>query len=135
MGQIDVQSVAAVIVLGVLGPGLAASGAPPGPRRTTSARRGATAGPAPSTPRGRRSAEPRSRTSDPATSCYLQGGATFTGTLQLTAEDSGTSANPVIIDSYGTGRATISSGTAKGVSVYNASGVVVRNLQVVGAGP
>jgi hypothetical protein len=71
---------------------------------------------------------------EPGDRLYLQGGATFTGTLQLTMEDGGTAASPVIVDSYGTGRATISSGAGKGVSVYNAAGVTVRNLRVVGAG-
>jgi hypothetical protein len=70
----------------------------------------------------------------PGDHVYLQGGATFTGNLQLTNEDSGTPTKPVIIDSYGTGRATISSGAARGVSVYNASGVALRNLRVVGSG-
>jgi hypothetical protein len=71
---------------------------------------------------------------EPGDHVYLQGGATFTGTLRLTAEDSGTATNPVVIDSYGTGRAIISSGTAQGVSVYDAAGVEVHDLKIAGAG-
>jgi hypothetical protein len=71
---------------------------------------------------------------EPGDHVYLQGGATFTGTLRLTNEDSGTATNPVVIDSYGTGRAIISSGAAQGVSVYDASGIEVHDLKIVGAG-
>ena len=70
----------------------------------------------------------------PGDRLLLRGSQTFPGTLRLTAEDAGTTAEPVVIASYGDGRATIGAGTGKGVSVYNAGGVEVKNLVVSGAG-
>ena len=64
----------------------------------------------------------------------LRGGHHVPGTLQLTSGDTGTAANPVIIDSYGTGRAVISSGAGQGVSVYNAAGIDGARPEIVGAG-
>jgi hypothetical protein len=70
----------------------------------------------------------------PGDRLLLKGSQTFPGTLRLTAEDAGTTAEPVVVASYAEGRATISAGTGKGVSIYNARGVEVRNLVVVGVG-
>jgi len=50
----------------------------------------------------------------------------------LTAEDAGTPQQPVVIGSYGSGRARIKAGDGSGVTVRNAGGVVVENLIVKG---
>ena len=70
----------------------------------------------------------------PGDSVLFQGGATFEGTLRLDAGDSGTPELPVVVGSYGGGRATIRSGAATAVSVYNTSGLVVRDLTLAGDG-
>src|SRR5688572_18957656 len=44
---------------------------------------------------------------NPADSVFFRGGDTFTGKIDLVPTDTGTSASPVTINSYGTGRATI----------------------------
>ena len=127
-------AVAAVIVLGVLGPGLAASAAPTGGRAYYVSPTGRDSGPGTINAPWRTLGRASTANLDPGDRLYLRGGSTFTGTLQLTMEDAGTSANPVIVDSYGTGPATISSGAGTGVSVHNAAGIAVRNLRVVGSG-
>jgi hypothetical protein len=59
---------------------------------------------------------------------------TFPGNLRLSAQDAGTSNAPVVIGSFGKGRATILAGRQTGISVENAGGVTIENLIVVGAG-
>jgi hypothetical protein len=70
----------------------------------------------------------------PGDRLLLQAGATFSGTLVLTTEDAGTPSRPVVVGSYGAGRATIDAGTGAGVLVANAGGVVVENLVLRGDG-
>jgi len=62
----------------------------------------------------------------------FEGGHDYHGNLLLTAEDAGTPKRPVIIGSYGSGRARIKAGNGSGVTVRNAGGVVVENLIVIG---
>lgn len=69
---------------------------------------------------------------EPGDRVLLQGGQTFTGTLWLLAEDSGTAAQPVIITSYGSGRATLQNGEGHAIGIHNAGGIVVRNLELDG---
>jgi hypothetical protein len=63
---------------------------------------------------------------------HFEGGQTFAGTVSLSADDVGTDAAPITIDSYGTGRATIDGGTGDGISLYNTAGIDVSNLIIVG---
>ena len=70
----------------------------------------------------------------PGARVLFQAGQTFAGNLRLTAEDAGTASLPVVIGSFGDGRATISAGAGTGVAVENAGGITVENLVVVGAG-
>lgn len=63
----------------------------------------------------------------------FEGGQTFTGTLAFGTDDTGTAANPIAVSSYGTGRATISAGAGKGISVYNTTGFAISELAVLGA--
>ncbi len=72
---------------------------------------------------------------NPGDQVLFQGGATFTGSLQFTSRDGGTPASPVVISSYGTGKATINSPTAEGIKVYNAGGFNISNLKFTGPGP
>lgn len=65
---------------------------------------------------------------------YFEGGQTFSGSLYFDTGDGGTPANPITLSSYGTGRATISSGTSDGLFAYNRAAFVVQDLIFVGAG-
>ena len=70
----------------------------------------------------------------PGTCIYLKGGDTITGTLQLDSDDAGNARSPVVIGSYGAGRAAIYSGTQTGVSGTNVAGVIIQDLKIVGSG-
>jgi Right handed beta helix region len=82
-------------------------------------------------------AKVNSSTYQPGDSILFQGGQTFTGGLNLTSSHWNralAATNPVTIGSYGTGRATISSGTAAGFIATNLGGFHLRDLNFVGAG-
>jgi hypothetical protein len=64
----------------------------------------------------------------------FEAAASFAGNLLVPAEDAGTSNAPVVIGSFGEGRATILAGRETGITVENAGGVAIENLIVVGAG-
>jgi hypothetical protein len=70
----------------------------------------------------------------PGDSLRFEGGATFVGGLYLDADDGGRADLPVVVTSYGQGRATIEAGDGFGIFAYNAGGVEVRDLVVAGAG-
>jgi hypothetical protein len=70
----------------------------------------------------------------PGDRVLFQATQTFAGSLYLAPEDTGTITTPVVIGSYGSGRAWISSGTRAGLFGYNVSGITVRNLNFIGAG-
>jgi hypothetical protein len=69
---------------------------------------------------------------DPGDKVLLEAGREFPGGLLLSEEDAGTLTQPVLIGSYGSGRARIKAGDGSGVTVWNAGGVVVENLIVMG---
>ncbi|MFF4800960.1 right-handed parallel beta-helix repeat-containing protein [Streptomyces sp. NPDC001351] len=71
---------------------------------------------------------------EPADRLRLQGGARFAGTLSIGQGDAGDARKPVVIESYGNGRATIAAAGTRGIEVHNTSGVTIRNLIVVGDG-
>jgi hypothetical protein len=71
---------------------------------------------------------------NPGDRIFFEGGQTFTGNLYLDSADAGTPTAPVTIGSYGTGRATIYAEDGTGILVYNAAGIVIRDLFVVGSG-
>ncbi len=71
---------------------------------------------------------------DPGDTVAFEGGGTFGGELQLFAEDSGTDAEPVVVTSYGDGRATVSAGDGVGITSYNSEGITLEHLVVVGSG-
>ncbi len=69
---------------------------------------------------------------EPGDRVLLFSGGSFTGTLTIADADSGTPVAPVVVTTYGGAeKASIASGTDKGISVYNASGVEISNLVVV----
>jgi hypothetical protein len=63
----------------------------------------------------------------------LHGGSTFAGNLVFDTTDGGTDIAPLTLMSYGTGRATISASSGKGVSVYNRAAIRIANVRIVGA--
>jgi len=69
---------------------------------------------------------------NPGDKVLFQAGHDYSGNLLLTAEDAGTPKQPIVIGSYGSGRARIKAGNGSGVTVQNAGGVVVENLIVMG---
>lgn len=64
----------------------------------------------------------------------FQGGAVFSGAITLSTDDKGSAVAPIVLGSYGTGRATINAGSGTAITIYNTSGIVLRNLAVVGSG-
>ncbi|MGW4164921.1 right-handed parallel beta-helix repeat-containing protein [Streptomyces sp. NPDC004788] len=62
----------------------------------------------------------------------LQGGERFAGSITLDEEEAGSATEPVVIESYGAGRATIAPRGTSGITVHNTAGVEVRNIALVG---
>ncbi|MDZ7959636.1 MAG: right-handed parallel beta-helix repeat-containing protein [Aulosira sp. DedQUE10] len=70
----------------------------------------------------------------PGDRILFQGGAIFKGNLMFDANDSGTAINPIIISSYGRGRATINAEKETGINIHNTAGYYISNLNVFGSG-
>ncbi|MFG2309878.1 right-handed parallel beta-helix repeat-containing protein [Streptomyces sp. NPDC048566] len=70
----------------------------------------------------------------PGDRLLLEGGSRFAGAVTVGAGEAGDAKRPVVVGSYGSGRATISSTGSPAVSVYNTAGVQVRDLTLVGGG-
>ncbi|MBO0822674.1 MAG: right-handed parallel beta-helix repeat-containing protein, partial [Actinobacteria bacterium] len=68
----------------------------------------------------------------PGQRLLLQGGSRFTGQLKIGALDGGNARRPVLITSYGHGRATIAPHGESGVVVSDTSGVDISNLVISG---
>jgi hypothetical protein len=68
---------------------------------------------------------------NPGDSVLFQGGQTFYGSLRLTG-DGGSSTDRVLISSYGSGQATINSGTSDGAWSLNSTGITFNNLTFTG---
>lgn len=64
----------------------------------------------------------------------FQAGATFAGTIDKPYGAGGTNGNPIIFNSYGGGKATISSGTGEGIYIGSDGNVTIKNLVIKGAG-
>jgi len=67
---------------------------------------------------------------------YFQGGQTFTDSdLYLGSDDTGTAASPIIVGSYGTGRATLQPPASKhAINIDNTAGLYIKDLILVGPG-
>ena len=70
----------------------------------------------------------------PGDQVLFKGGEEFSGNLYLDSNDANNSANPVLISSYGSGKAIINAGDEFGIYAYNTSGVTIDNLVVKGSG-
>ncbi len=64
----------------------------------------------------------------------LDGGRIFAGTLTVDDRSSSDPTNPIVIGSYGQGRAVIRAGQGTGILVRDIGGVVIRDLELVGEG-
>jgi hypothetical protein len=62
------------------------------------------------------------------------GGASFAGPVRFDAGDASSAAAPIIVGSFGEGRATIAAGNDDGLSFFNTAGFHVSDLIVVGSG-
>ena len=71
----------------------------------------------------------------PGSRLLLKGGATFTGQLKFGPRDAGNPARPVLIGSFGKGRATITDSQGSAVVIFDTAGVRIANLNMVGTGP
>ena len=76
---------------------------------------------------------------EPGDRIFLASGMTFTGTLNLTSQDTGTDAlgnliAPILITSSGTTRATIAAGNGCAINGYNLGGIEISGLTLVGSG-
>jgi hypothetical protein len=69
---------------------------------------------------------------EPGDRLLLRGGGRFPGPLQLGEDEAGRADEPVVVSSYGGGRATIVADATSGISVYNTAGVEIRGLVIVG---
>ncbi|GHG07326.1 hypothetical protein GCM10018791_20110 [Streptomyces zaomyceticus] len=62
----------------------------------------------------------------------LEGGERFAGTITLDEGEAGSGTKPVVIESYGAGRATIAPRGTSGITVRNTAGVEIRGIKLVG---
>jgi hypothetical protein len=70
----------------------------------------------------------------PGDTVLFAGGHTFAAGLYLDATKLGTAAQPLVVSSYGRGRAILDAGDDFGIMVHNGAGVEIRNLEVRGNG-
>lgn len=70
----------------------------------------------------------------PGDAILFEGGKTFHGTIYFTSSHSGTSNSPVILKSYGQGKAIIHGGATNAIEIWNAEYVEIRDLEVMGNG-
>lgn len=71
----------------------------------------------------------------PGTVVLFEGNQTYSGRIYLDAMDANNETNPVIISTYGSGKALIQSGATNGLYAYNTKGIHVSNLIFEGPGP
>lgn len=71
----------------------------------------------------------------PGERLLLEGGSRFAGRLLIDAADAGDPARPLVVGSYGHGRAVIESGADAAVAVVDTAGVEITDLVALGAAP
>jgi hypothetical protein len=64
----------------------------------------------------------------------FQGGKSFSGSLYLSSKEGGTASKQIIFSTYGTGRATINSGSKMGFDIAETGGIAISNLKFAGSG-
>jgi hypothetical protein len=64
----------------------------------------------------------------------LAGGQTFAAPLRLLKDDRGTKEQPVLVTSFGNGRATLDAGAGTAIELADCEHVTVKNLALVGCG-
>lgn len=70
----------------------------------------------------------------PGDRVLFEGGRTFAGPMLLDSGDGGSATDPVVVTSYGTGRATLNGGTGSALRLVAVTGAKVIQLNVVGDG-
>lgn len=68
---------------------------------------------------------------NPGDVVLFEGGITFTGSIYLETTDMGTSTQPIVVSSYGTGRAVINAGTLSGLYAENTGGIEIRAIDFI----
>ena len=68
----------------------------------------------------------------PGSRLLLQGGKRFSGQLTLDEHDAGAATRPVLISSYGVGRATIATTSPTGIAIHDTAGVNISNISLIG---
>ena len=79
-------------------------------------------------------ADLNTRSLRPGDRVLFAAGNTFSGTIELDADDAGTPSQPVELSSFGSGRATLHGGNDSAIRIYNASGFIIRDLNLTGGG-
>ena len=69
----------------------------------------------------------------PGDTLKFEGGSFFSGSILLTSSDQGSASQPLVITSFGVGRATINAGDSVGLYSYNAGGIEVRGINFIGS--
>ena len=70
----------------------------------------------------------------PGDKILFKGNNNYSGGLVISSGEGGSSKNPILVSSYGNGRATINSGGKAGIEVAQTAGVSVSNLNFRGSG-
>ncbi|MEA3461558.1 MAG: hypothetical protein U9R49_06745, partial [Bacteroidota bacterium] len=71
---------------------------------------------------------------EPGDRILFQGGETFTGTLMLSAEDSGIPSSRLIVASYGEGRGVVAGEALEALKADSCQFLTIENLELRGAG-
>src|SRR5262249_39658649 len=74
------------------------------------------------------------QTYQPGDRLLLGGGDSFDGSLALRVDGAATAAAPVVIASYGKGKAIIRAGDGDGIICKDTGGLIIRDLVLVGKG-
>src|SRR6185312_3995181 len=65
---------------------------------------------------------------------FFAGGSVFNGTIKLSSDDNGSLKHPVVITSFGRGKAAIDAGDGNGLLAVNTSFVKIKKLVFLGSG-
>lgn len=70
----------------------------------------------------------------PGSKILFESGNSFQGNLVFNKEDGNDPANPILVSTYGSGKATILAGNGSGIYAYNTSGFKIDRLIISGSG-